>query len=142
MIGDKNGTPNDDEAARCAVSAISVQENPKIPAIAPETMKINRTSASERETDEVGAVNAPRPAMETTIIEIGLTIFASTADCPRIRPPIIPRVEPTAPGTRTEASLMSSNASSIKTNSTTSGNGTTSRLASMASSKSVGSISG
>ena len=46
-----------------------------------------------------------------------------------------------ATGTLTDASLINSKASSIKISSTTKGNGTFSRLASMARSKSVGSIS-
>ena len=43
------------------------------------------------------------------IIIIGLTIFALTAACPKIRPPTIPSIEPIGPGILTPASLIISN---------------------------------
>ena len=54
---------------------------------------------------------------------------------------MIPSVEPTGLGTRMEASLISSKASSMRISSATRGKGTFSRLASMARRRSVGSIS-
>ena len=64
------------------------------------------------------------PDIATIIIISGLTILASTAACPRIRPPTIPMVGPIGLGTLTPASFISSKAISSMRSSTIPGNGT------------------
>lgn len=79
--------------------------------------------------------------MAIIMIRIGLTILALTAACPITKAPTIPMVALSGDGTRSPASLISSNEISITSTSKIMGNGTFSLEARMEKSSSVGSNS-
>ena len=137
---DRNGNPNVLVAANPDKVIIIAATRPTIPNKYAAAIYTNFNTLRDLESDKVGVENAPIPPIDTIIINIGLTMLASTAAWPKISPPIIPRVLPIGFGTLTDASFISSNDISIKINSTISGNGTFSRLAEIAISKSVGRI--
>ena len=82
----------------------------------------------------------PSAVSATIITTIGLTRLALTAASPMIRPPTIPIAFPSAPGTRTPASRISSKASSSKTSSVTLEKGTPSLASAKDSKRFVGNI--
>ena len=77
------------------------------------------------------------PVNATMIINIGLTMFAETIACPKIKVPIIPNVGPTGAGVLILASRIISNAISIIKSSKSIVKGTLSRVPAIAKSKSV-----
>ena len=99
---------------------------------------------SKRNTDANSSFGIAKLAIAvsaTTITTIVLTMPASTADCPTIRPPTIPIVLPSGPGRRIPASRKSSNRNSIRITSTTTGNVTMLRADAIAYRSFVGRIS-
>jgi hypothetical protein len=88
-----------------------------------------------------GIANELIPVIATIIINIGLTMPALTAACPKINPPTIPTVEPIGDGTLSPDSLISSKENSIIKISKITGKGTPSLEASIEKSSSVGKIS-
>ena len=82
----------------------------------------------------------PNAVSATIITTMGLTRFALTAASPMIRPPTIPIAFPSAPGTRTPASLINSKASSSSISSVTLVKGTPSRASAKERSRFAGRI--
>lgn len=78
------------------------------------------------------------PVIATIMISSGVTRLADTAASPRIRPPMIPMVEPIGAGTLRLASLISSNDISMMSSSTITGNGMDFRIDEIAKTRSVG----
>lgn len=99
-------------------------KKPKKPSHAHMAIKKNFKMRNAVANSSLGTAKEQSAVNATTITTIGLTRFASTAACPIISPPTIPMVFPIAPGRRTPASRNSSKDNSIKSTSTTPGNGT------------------
>lgn len=82
---------------------------PKNPRVEPKIVNINCTILQWKLKEKSGIVNEAIAVTAITIIKIGLTILASTADCPIKIAPTIPIVGPIAEGTRNPASRINSN---------------------------------
>ncbi|MNY23222.1 hypothetical protein D3C86_1568790 [compost metagenome] len=84
-----------------------------------------------------GMAKEDNPVKATIMTRIGLMMLASTAAWPRINAPTMPIVGPMTVGMRMPASLTNSNEISIMSTSIKAGKGTRSRVAPIASNKSV-----
>ena len=111
---------------------------PKKPHKYPKKIYINLDILQWKLKEKSGIAKEARPVIETIIVNIGLTILASTAAWPNIKAPTIPMVGPIAEGIRKPPSLISSNENSISNNSTIIGKGTDSLEATIVNSNSVG----
>ena len=76
-------------------------------------MKIKRKKRKWNPNEKSGIANEAIPVMATIIINIGLTILALTAACPKTNAPTIPMVGPIGDGTLKPASLINSKDISI-----------------------------
>ena len=104
-------------------------------------MKIKRKKRKWNPNEKSGIANEAIPVMATIIINIGLTILALTAACPKTNAPTIPMVGPIGDGTLKPASLINSKDISIIIISKITGNGTVSLASNIEYKSSVGSIS-
>ena len=111
---------------------------PKNPQIYPSIVNINLYTLKWNPKEKLGITNEDNPVIATTIIKIGLTIFAATAASPKINAPTIPRVDPIAEGVLSPPSRISSKEISISKSSNIIGNGTFSLATNIENRSSVG----
>lgn len=136
-----NGIPNDLTLHSIETYTSIPIEIPKKPAIYPSRINTNLKKRKWNPNEKSGIANDAIPVNATIIINIGLTMFALTAACPKTRAPTIPMVGPIGDGTLKPASLISSNDTSMIIISNITGNGTISLVLNMEYNSSVGSIS-
>ena len=136
--GEKYDAPNDCKFDN-RISCMNIPKLiPKKPAIYPKIIYINRNVLIVKFNEKSGIAYEQIPVTATIIISRGVTKLADTAASPRIKPPIIPMVEPIGAGTLKLASLINSNEISIIKSSTITGNGIERLIADIAKTKSVG----
>lgn len=136
--GEKYDAPNDCKFDN-RISCMNIPKLiPKKPAIYPKMIYINRNVLIVKFNEKSGIAYEQIPVTATIIINRGVTKLADTAASPRIKPPIIPMVEPIGAGTLKLASLINSNEISIIKSSTITGNGIERLIADIAKTKSVG----
>ena len=136
--GEKYDAPNDCKFDN-RISCMNIPKLiPKKPAIYPKIIYINRNVLIVKFNEKSGIAYEQIPVTATIIISRGVTKLADTAASPRIKPPIIPIVEPIGAGTLKLASLISSNEISIIKSSTITGNGMERLIAEIANTRSVG----